>query len=154
MHDQMGINHTRLLQLVGDDATDKVGLSGTQSGHQVVQLLLVGGWYGGETTALLATSALAAAAAASVTGLTGMIGEDQCEILIWTILKKIYCKRTWIKRRLVNGKCFRAKALQMCGVSKSVQAQASSDWTQAVAQRRKALPVLQVPQALLSLRLL
>lgn len=76
MHDQMGVDHARLLQLVGDDATDEVGLGGTQSNHQVVQLLLIGGRHGGETTALLATSALAAAAAASVTGLTGMVGKD------------------------------------------------------------------------------
>lgn len=48
----------------------------------------------------------------------------------------------------------RAKAVQMRGVSKSVQAQASSNRTQAAAQRRKTFPVLQVPQALLSLRLL
>lgn len=48
----------------------------------------------------------------------------------------------------------RAKAVQMRGVPKGVQAQAPSDRTQATAQRRKALPVLQVPQALLSLRLL
>lgn len=76
MHDQMGVDHTRLLQLVGDDATDEVGLGSTQGSHQIVQLLPVGGRYGGEATTLLATSALAAAAAASVTGLAGMIGEN------------------------------------------------------------------------------
>lgn len=48
----------------------------------------------------------------------------------------------------------RAKAVQMRGVHKGVQAQAPSDRTQATTQRGKALPVLQVPQALLSLRLL
>lgn len=42
----------------------------------------------------------------------------------------------------------------MRGVLKGVQAQASSDRTQATTQRRETLPVLQVPQALLSLRLL
>lgn len=78
MHDQMGVDHARLLQLVGDDATDEVGLGGAQGGHQIVQLLLVGGRHSGEATALLSTSTLAtaAAAAAGVTGLTGMIGED------------------------------------------------------------------------------
>jgi len=77
MHDQMGIDHARLLQLIGDNATDEVRLSGAQSGHQVVQLFLVGGRYSGEATALLTTSALATAATTTgVTGLTGMIGED------------------------------------------------------------------------------
>lgn len=78
MHDQMGINHARLLQLIRDNATDEVGLSGAQSGHQVVQLLLVRGRHSGEATALLTTSALAAAATTttSVTGLTRMISEN------------------------------------------------------------------------------
>lgn len=76
MHHQVRINYARLLQLVGDDATDEVRLSGSQSGHQVVQLLLVGRRHRGETTALLTTSALAAGGGSGVTRLTGMIGED------------------------------------------------------------------------------
>lgn len=76
MHDQMGVNHARLLQLIGDNATDEVGLSRAQGGHQVIQLLLVRGRYGGEATALLTTSALATATTTGVAGLTGMIGED------------------------------------------------------------------------------
>lgn len=89
MHDQVGIDYTRLLQLVGDDATDEVGLGRTQGGHQVVQLLPVGRRHGGEATALLATSALAAAAATGVTGLTGMIGEDLYQQLITGLLELI-----------------------------------------------------------------
>lgn len=89
MHDQVGIDYTRLLQLVGDDATDEVGLGGTQGGHQIVQLLPVGRRHGGEATALLATSALSAAAAASVTRLTGMIGEDLYQQLVTGFLKLI-----------------------------------------------------------------
>lgn len=76
MHHQMGVDYARLLQLVRDDATDEVGLSGSQGSHQIVQLLLVGGRYGGETATLLTTSALAASAAAGITGLTRMISED------------------------------------------------------------------------------
>lgn len=90
MHDQVRVNHARLLQLVGDNATDEVRLSGTQSGHQIVQLLLVRRRYSGETTALLATSALAAAAAAtSVTGLTRMVSEDFYKQLVGGLLELI-----------------------------------------------------------------
>lgn len=89
MHHQVRVNHARLLQLVGDDATDEVGLSGTQGGHQVVQLLPIRGRYGGETTALLATTALAAAAATGVTGLTGMVGEDFYQQLVSGLLELI-----------------------------------------------------------------
>lgn len=89
MHHQVGINHARLLQLVGDDATDEVRLSGPQGGHQVIQLLLVGRRHRGETTALLTTSAFAAAAATGVTGLTGMIGEDLHEQLVGRLLELV-----------------------------------------------------------------
>lgn len=89
MHHQVGVNYARLLQLVGNNATDEVRLSGLQSGHQVVQLFLVGGRHRGETTALLTTSALAAAAATGVTGLTGMIGEDLHQQLVSRLLELI-----------------------------------------------------------------
>lgn len=90
MHDQMGVDHARLLQLVGDDATDEVGLGGAQCGHQVVELLLVGGRYCGEATALLATSAFAAAATAtSITGLSRMIGEDLYQQLVGGLLELV-----------------------------------------------------------------
>lgn len=86
MHHQVGINYARLLQLVRDDATDEVRLSGPQSGHQIVQLFLIGRRHRGETTALLTTSALAAAAATGVTGLTGMISEDLYQQLVRRLL--------------------------------------------------------------------
>lgn len=89
MHDQVGVDHARLLQLVRDDATDEVGLSGSQGGHQIVELLLVRRRHGGETAALLTTSALAAAAAAGVAGLTRMIGEDLHQQLVRGLLELV-----------------------------------------------------------------
>jgi len=86
MHHQVGIDHARLLQFVGDDATDKVGLGGTQGGHQVVQLLLVGGRYSGKATTLLATSSLATTTTTGITGLTGMIGKDLHQQLVTRLL--------------------------------------------------------------------
>lgn len=41
VHHKMGIDDSRLLQLVGDDATHEVRLGGPQSRHQVVQLFLI-----------------------------------------------------------------------------------------------------------------
>lgn len=77
MHDKMGIDDTRLLQFVGDDATDEVGLGGSQSGHQVVQLFLVGRRHRREATTLLTTSTFATAAATTgITRLSRMISED------------------------------------------------------------------------------
>lgn len=40
MHHKMGVNETRGLDLVRDDASDKGRIRGSQCGHQVVQLLL------------------------------------------------------------------------------------------------------------------
>ena len=50
MEDEMGVDVARLLQLVGDDAADKVGRGVAQRGHQVAQRRLVdlcGGGGGG-----------------------------------------------------------------------------------------------------------
>lgn len=74
VHYQVGINKTWSFGFVGDDTTDEMGLSGSQSGHQVVQLFLVGRRYSGETTSLLTTSLVVFAAA--TTRLSWMIGED------------------------------------------------------------------------------
>lgn len=82
MHHQVGIDHAWLLQFVGDDTTDEVRLGSAQGGHQVVQLLLVGGRHGGEATTLLATSSLATATTAGITGLAGMIGKDLHQQLV------------------------------------------------------------------------
>lgn len=74
MHDKVRIYDTRLLHLVGDDATDEVGLGGSEGGHQIVQLFPIGRRDRGEATALLAASTFAATAT-SIARLTGMIGE-------------------------------------------------------------------------------
>ena len=37
VEDKVGIDHTRLFQLVGDDAAHKVGVGGVQGLHQLVQ---------------------------------------------------------------------------------------------------------------------
>lgn len=44
MHDHVGINHSRAFLLVGDDAADKVRYCVPQSGHEVVERLLVELW--------------------------------------------------------------------------------------------------------------
>lgn len=78
MHDKVRIDDTRLFQLIGNDTTDEVGLGSSQSGHQVVQLFLVGRRHRREATTLLTTATFAATATttAGITRLTGMIGED------------------------------------------------------------------------------
>ena len=40
MHDKMSVNDFRLLELVGDDTTYKVRMSGVEGVHQLVELLL------------------------------------------------------------------------------------------------------------------
>ncbi|OAD59362.1 hypothetical protein WN48_09193 [Eufriesea mexicana] len=76
MHHKVRIYDTRLLHFVGDDTTDEVRLSGSQSGHQVVQLFPIGRRYRGETATLLTTSTLATTAATGITGLSRMVSED------------------------------------------------------------------------------
>lgn len=49
---------------------------------------------------------------------------------------------------------YRSTSVQVLGMSKGIQTQAPPDRAQAAAHRRKALPVLQVPQEVLALRLL
>lgn len=75
MHYEVRIYDTGLLHLVGDDATDEVGLGGSQRGHQIVQLFPVGRGHRGETTSLLTASTFATTAAAGIARLSGMIGE-------------------------------------------------------------------------------
>jgi len=82
----MGINHARLLHLVGNDATDEVRLGRTQGGHQAVQLLLVGRRDGSEATALLATTSLGLFTA---TRLAGVIGEDLDQQLVLRLLELV-----------------------------------------------------------------
>jgi len=82
----MGINHARLLHLVGNDATDEVRLGRTQGGHQAVQLLLVGRRDGSEATSLLATTSLGLFTA---TRLAGVIGEDLDQQLVLRLLELV-----------------------------------------------------------------
>lgn len=86
VHNQVSINHTRLLHLVGNDATDEVRLCRAQSGHQAVQLLLVGRRHSGEATTLLATTALGLFTA---TGLSGVISEDFDQQFVLRLLELI-----------------------------------------------------------------
>lgn len=91
MHHEVRVNYAGLLQLVGDDATHEVRLRGSQRGHQVVQLLLVGRGHSGEATALLAASTLAAAAAVVLAAarLSGISGEDLDEQFVGALLELI-----------------------------------------------------------------
>jgi hypothetical protein len=53
VHDERSIDVSRLLDLVGDDATDKVRMGGVQVGHELEQGLLVGGGDGHHGGSLL-----------------------------------------------------------------------------------------------------
>lgn len=86
VHDQVGIDEARLLQLVGNDATHEVRLGRAQSGHQVVKLLLVRGGDGSEATSLLSTSSLLGGTA---TRLSGVIGEDLDQQLVGGLLQLV-----------------------------------------------------------------
>merc|ERR1719173_201268 len=71
VHDQGGLHASGLLVGVGHHATDEVGLSLVQRGHQVVQLALEVGGHSLATLALLAVSSIFR----GLEGLTGMVLE-------------------------------------------------------------------------------
>lgn len=89
MHHQVSVNHARLLQLVGDDATHEMGLCRAQRGHQVVQLLPVRRRHSGEATTLLATASLAASITTGRRRLARMVGEDLHQQFVGGLLQLI-----------------------------------------------------------------
>jgi len=85
MHNQMGINYARLFQFIGNDTTYEMWLSGTQCGHQIVQLLLVGRRYSGKATTLFTTTF----GLGGGSRLTWMVGEDFHKQFVRTLLVQI-----------------------------------------------------------------
>ncbi len=57
VHDQMSVQNTTRLQLVGNDTANEMGTGSVQGLHQLVQLLSVGSWYGHGRFATFATLA-------------------------------------------------------------------------------------------------